>query len=266
LRRSFAVFGAVLVLAIGASAQFLGYVSTQSVALQVFNAQAANGASAIVTNIGQSAHFLSYCNTGFRGQILLEASPDGTFSSPILIASATYGQAGIADSACHVLQGGGYYQTVHARVANYAIGSVSAWYTALGSPISYAPSAIGSNGATAPVACDQSSILANIAQSTTTALVTGLAGTRIYICQLTISFNAATTAGLITLQEFTGAGCTGAQGAVWQIQATANTPQLFTVGAPLGSFGRTLTSGNTVCVVTGAVTAGTSFTASYAQF
>src|SRR4029077_3279667 len=136
-----------------AQAQFLGYVSNQSTAQVVFTNQAANAASAILTNIGQSAHFLSYCNTGFGGTISLEASPDGTFTSPIVLASATYGQNSVFDSSCHVLQAGGYFQTVRARITNRTAGSVNAWYTAIGSPVSVTPAAFGSNGPTSPIAC-----------------------------------------------------------------------------------------------------------------
>ena len=212
-------------------------------------------------NIGQSTHFLSYCNTGFAGTISLESSPDGTFTSPNVLASATYGQNATTDSACHILQAGGYFQTVRARVSHYVSGSVSAWYTAIAAPISFAPSALGSNGPTAPVACDHSFFL-SIPASSSGGLV-GLSGTSIYICQVTISFNGTTSAGDIGLGA--GAGNCTSPSTFWPIHITASSPQVFQVGGPLGSF-MAAPNGAYFCVQIGAITASTDVAISYAQF
>lgn len=259
-----AVLVLLLALAGVCHAQFLGYVSSQTVSpLQVFTNQGANSASAILQNIGQSAHFLSYCNTAFRGTISLEASPDGTFSSPNVIASATYGQQGITDSACHVLQAGGYYQTVRARVSNYLAGTVNAWYTAIASPITFTPAGIGSNGPTAPPICDQF-VFFTLPPSTLEALVTPLVGAQIYVCYMAVSFNGATTAGQIQFgSSLTGGGCPSFV-ANWDMAVTANTPQFFTLGAPLGAFLQE-GPGTQLCANSGANTATAAISMSFSQ-
>jgi hypothetical protein len=271
MRRLFAVLCAVLVLAIGASAQFLGYVSTQSVAVNVFSGQAANGASATLENLGQSAHFLSYCNTGFAGQVALEASQDGTFASPITLAQASYGQQGTTDSACHVLQAGGYYPAVRARVLNYAGGSVTAFYTALAAPISYAAPAVTSIGPTSPIVCDRS-FSVTAASGATSSLIGNQPGMTFALCAVTFSFNGAVAAGTLALQEFgTSAGpgntCTTSvsPGANWQIFTTANTPQVFSVGGTSGWL-KTVSPNHVICVVAGTITASVQVTYTYAQY
>jgi hypothetical protein len=251
-----------------AQAQFIGYVSSQTVAQQVFTAQAANGSSGTVTNLGQSAHFLTYCNTGFGGTISLQASPDGTFATPLTVAFATYGQAGTNDTACHVLQAGGYYQTMRATVSNFSAGSVNAWYTATGSPIAYAPSAFTSNGPGAPIACDKFAVVTQAQSVANGVLVSFLGGTtKAYLCQLTISFNGATTAGVINIGDGNAGACSTFGGATdWQLVVTANTPQTVTFGGPLGSFTGSLIAGRCLMVSTGAITAAATFSFSYAQF
>jgi hypothetical protein len=271
MRRIFALPCVLLVLAIGASAQFLGYVSTQSVAVNVFANQAANGASATLQNLGQSAHFLTYCNTNFSGQIALEASQDGTYASPIVLAQASYGQQATVDSTCHVLQAGGYYPAVRARVLNYVGGSVTAFYTALGAPISYAPSAITSTGPTAPIVCDRSFSI-TVAPSATSSLIGNQPGMTFALCAVTVSFNGAVSAGTLALQEFATSAAPGntcttslSPGANWQIFTTANTPQLFSVGGTSGWL-KTLSPNHVICVVAGTITANVQVTYTYAQY
>jgi hypothetical protein len=248
-------------------AQFLGYTAAQSVAVSAFTNQAANGTSAILTNIGQSAHFLSYCNTNFAGTIALEASPDGTFAAPNTLATATYGQQTTTDSSCHVLQAGGYYPTVRARVLNYVGGSTTAFYTAIASPVTFAPAAFASVGPTSPIVCDRSNVV-SLTASNSTAIVTVLAGANIYICSMTFSFNAATTTGNLSVQEYTTNACSVAasNGGTWFAFITSGTPQLFTVGGDLGSRLRTIVPGHAFCLFTGAITATTELAYSYAQF
>lgn len=248
-------------------AQFIGYVSGQTTQQTVFTAQAANVNSSILTNLGAAAHFLSYCNTGFTGTISLQASPDGTFSSPIILATASYGQNSVTDSACHVLQAGGYFPTVRVSLSNYAAGSVNAWYSSSALPIAFAASAQNSNGPTSPIACDKFGVV-QIAQSVSNGILVGLLGAsaKIYLCQMTFSFSAATTAGTINLEDGTSGGCTTASGVSnWQLQVTASTPQTLTFGGPLGTFTGTLNPGRCLMVVTGAITASTTISFSYAQ-
>lgn len=248
-------------------AQFLGYVSQQTVApSQVFTAQAANGVSGTLINLGQSTHLLNYCTTNFGGTISLEASPDGTFTTPTVIATATYGQNSVVDTGCHVLPAGGYFQTVRARVSNYTAGSVNAWYTGVGGPTAFAPAAFGSNGPTAPVACDKNTSL-SLSPSTNVALIGVFSGANIYICQASIAFNGTTSTGAVTFQEGTDATCGTILRTMWQSQVTASSPQtLPQIGGPLGAFTRTTTPGHAVCVSAGAITANAIILVSYAQF
>jgi hypothetical protein len=268
MKRALLIVALYAICALRCEAQFIGYVSSQSVAQQVFTAQAANGSSVTVTNLGQSAHFLSYCTTGFSGTVSLQASPDGTFATPITIASAAYGQNSTTDTACHVLQAGGYFQTIRATVSNYISGSVNAWYTAIAAPIAFAPVALASNGPTSPIACDKFGVV-QIAQSTNNGILVGLNGTtpKVYLCSMTISFSAATTAGAINIGDGTSGGCTVFSGVTnWQLAVTANTPQTVTFGGPLGTFTGTFTPGRCLMVTTGAITASATISFSYAQF
>lgn len=246
-------------------AQNAGNTGTFTAAQLVFTNMDHNGSSAILQNIGQSSHFLTYCTLGFGGTIDLEASYTGT-SSWTVIASATYGQNSVVDTGCHVLQAGGYFQNVKATVSNFAAGSVSAWYSSSSGPVAFAPSALGSNGPIAPVACDTNTNIAP-SPSTTTLLVGVLAGTKSYLCQVSISFNATPSIGTITFEEATDATCGTIVRTMWQLQVTANSPQsLPLLGGPLGAFTRTTTPGHAVCVAIGAVTAQSIISLSYAQF
>lgn len=269
LRRTLLLAVLSIICAAPCHAQFLGYVSMQAIApAQVFTAQAANGASATLQNLGQSSHFLSYCTTGFSGTISLEASPDGTFATPMVIAAASYGQNSVLDTGCHILQGGGYFPTVRARVSNYSAGSVSAWYTAIASPIAFAPSALASNGATAPIACDKFAVV-QIAQNINNGVLVGLLNStaKIYVCAMSISFDAATTAGAINIGDGNAGACTTFSGIPnWQLNVTANTPQTLPFGGPLGTFTGTLNAGRCLMITTGAITASATVNVSYAQF
>lgn len=269
MKRWLLILALYVVCALRCEAQFLGYVSSQTIApAQVFTAQAADGVTGTLVNLGQSAHFLTYCTTGFGGTIGLESSPDGTFATPVTLASASYGQNSVVDTGCHVLQAGGYFQAVRARVKNFSAGSVSAWYTATAAPISFAPAALTSNGPSSPIACDKFSVT-QIAQSTNNGFLVGLlnSAVKIYICQMTISFSAATTTGAITVGDGNAGACTTFSGvANWQLLVTATTPQTLTFGGPLGTFTGTLNAGRCLMVTTGAITASATINVSYAQF
>ena len=246
------------------TAQNAGNTGTFTNAQVVFTNLAANGSSAVLQNIGQSAHFLTYCNTGFSGTIDLEVSFTG--SAPWTpIASATYGQLGITDSACHVLQAGGYFQNIRSTVSNYSAGSLSAWYSSSSGPIAFTPAALGSNGPTSPVACDKTGTQ-SFAQNTTGGnIVSGLPGAQIWVCQMTISFNGATTTGVIQLADGASGACSSLT-TRWTENVLSSTQQSQTVGAPLGAFYHT-TGGNTsLCFVSTAITASTTIAISYAQF
>lgn len=261
IRRAF-LAAALLAFAGVSRAQFIGYVSTQTVApAQVFTAQAANGSSATLANIGQSAHFLTYCNSGFRGTISLLASPDGTFAAPVTLASASYTAA---DSSCHILQAGGYFPTIRANVSNFVGGSVNAWYTGTASPIGFAPPAIAGGGPTSPVQCDSTGTQ-SVTQSTTAVVVPGVAGQKIYVCQINLSFSAATTAGQLSVGLANDGACTGYT-TKWATLITSSSPQtLPQTGSSFGAFLQ-LPVGTYLCVNAGAITANTQLSISWAQF
>jgi hypothetical protein len=249
-------------LASGAHAQFLGYVSDQSTTQIVFTAQAANGASSTFNNIGQSAHLLLYCNSSFSGTISLEASPDGTFSTPIGMAAANWGQNSVTDSQCHVLQAGGYYQTVRARITNYVAGSVNAWYTSVGGPIAPIPAAMNSNGPASPVQCDQSTFL-GLAPSTgnTQVIAVGPTGQSIYVCGGTFSLATGTpTDGSVQLLWGTGSTCTSSTN-LFLAKIEANTPQIFPLNVSFK-----VPTGKTLCMLTQANGVTVFLSLAYAMF
>lgn len=250
------------------AAQFIGYVSGQTVQQRVFTNQAANGSSPTLRNLGNAAHFLTYCNTGFSGTITFQASPDGSFVPPIPLASASYGQQTNIDTGCHVLQVGGYFPTFRATISNYAAGSVNAWYSASGMPIVFQPAALGTNGPTAPVACDQTAVGA-AASGTTVPLVSNhdqISTGIIYVCQITFSFDAATTTSAINVFQSTDGTCTATGTVVWTWNITATTPQTLNVGAPMGAFMRTLQPGRCLLISAGTITAGVHYSVSFAVF
>jgi len=254
----------ILALLVGyAHAQFLGYVSLQTTAQQnVFNGQAANGVSATFNNIGQSAHSLTYCDTGFIGTISMEATgPDGTFTNPVPIAATTYGTA---DSGCHVLPAGGYYPAVHARVSNYSAGSISAGYSGIAGPVSFNPAALSSSGPNSPVNCDQSKVIGMTA-SQTYQPVAPVTGQSVYVCGFTMSMTAApTSASAITLESGTGTTCGTGTIVLHTILLATTAPTVIPI-----SMGNTVfrsAPGSGVCVVTNANLPASDFAISFAQF
>jgi hypothetical protein len=100
--------------------------------------------------------------------------------------------------------------------------------------------------------------------STTAPLVNGIAGTSIYVCQFTISFEGATSTGFISLGNAAiGAGCTGYT-ENWNAAITANSAQFFQVGGPLGAFVQE-PAGLKLCAAAGANTSIALISYSWAQ-
>lgn len=253
-----------VLLALPCLGQYLGTVGMQSLGpVTAFTAQNANGVSGIFANLNMSTHLLNFCTAGFAGTISMEASSDGTFATPTVISSATFGQRLLTDTGCHTLQGGGYYATVRARITNYVSGTVSASYTAVASPIAFSPSGLGSNGPTAPIICDQQGFF-TLGPSTNGVLVANLAGTTIYVCEITVSFGGATTTGTLSLGGSTGGACLSYV-ANWQVAITASTPQIFQVGGPLGAFVQEGGGNQQLCAASGAYTATATISISFAQ-
>jgi hypothetical protein len=265
LKRALVIIGLYAICALRCEAQFIGYVSVQTTAQTVFTNQAANAVSSTLVNIGAGAHFLTICNNLFVGTVSLESSSDGTFAAPNTIASASYAlPAGPGDTGCHTLQAGGYFPAVRVRISNFSTGTTSVSYSSAASPISFSPTALNSQGPTSPIACDLTIGPSSVAQNTAaTNLQGGIAGQRIYICSITISFNAATTAGQIQFLSSSGSCLAATQ--AYTLNITANTPQIVhLIGGPGGLF--RLAPGQQLCVSTGALTAQTLLDISFTQF
>lgn len=223
--------------------QNAGNTGTFTKAQLAFNAANSNRSSAIFFNIGQAAHYLTYCTaSAFVGTIDLEESFDG-LTNWIPIAAATLNQ----DTACHVLQAGGYYQNVRSTITGYSQGTISAWYSSSSGPIPFTPTGLSSAGAAPPIVCDQSAI-ADVLTSTTGHVGNGALnqpGNTYVICGMTISFRAATSAGTIILAWAADTTCAGAT-VGWESWTAAGTPQTFSTSYPL----RTSVPGQQVpCVI-----------------
>src|SRR5580704_1565338 len=222
----------------------LGYTSQQTVSATVFTSQAANGNSATFNNIGQSAHFLAYCTSAFVGNLQLAASPSGTYTEGILLGVVSYVNP---NTGCHVMQAGGYFAAVRAQIVGYSAGSISAWYTGIASPIGFTPFAINSVGQTTPVICDQNAT-ANVANSGTSVIVTGIVARPVVICAGMFSFAAAITAGgTITVEYGTGGTCGTGTGIAYVLYVATGDPLIFPLGVQI-----TVPAGNIVCIINGA--------------
>jgi hypothetical protein len=220
--------------------QNAGNVGIYTREIQVFNAQASTFSSGgiwqcgststpiqcpVLPDNGYAANFLSYCTTGFIGTIDFEWEPPGT-STFLPITSATYGSVA-PDTSCRTgsngLQVGGYYPNLRSTVTVVS-GSLSAWYMASAAPISAFPPALGSNGPSAPIACDQN-FGAVVANGATGALVGGGTGTATtVICGFTITYNGATSAGSDSLVWSATTGCASPVFG-WTGYTTSSTPQ-----------------------------------------
>jgi hypothetical protein len=265
MKRLLLIVALYAICALRCEAQFIGYVSIQTTQQNVFTNQAANAVSASLTNLGQGAHFLVICNNAFVGTVSLESSSDGTFAAPNSIASASYAlPAGPGDTGCHTLQAGGYYPAVRARITNFSTGTTTVTYSSVGGPISFAPAALNSQGPTSPIACDFEIGPSAISQNTAaSSLQVGIAGQKLYVCAITISFNAATTAGQIQFLSSSGSCLAATQ--AFTLNITASTPQIVhLIGGPGGLF--RLAPGQQLCVATGAITAQSLLQISFTQF
>lgn len=253
--------------------QFIGYNASQSTSQNLFTNQAAIGTSVTITNLGQSSHFITVCNFNFVGTVLLESSQDGSFAPPNTVAAANYGsaEAGNPDNNCHLIQAGGYYRTMRARVANYVSGSTSVFYSGIGGPIGFAAPALSTLGPVSPIACDVPGLNQVTASNTNgIVLVHQIAAQVVIVCSITLSFLGNTTAGEI---EFgagnpsgagTGVPCSGIVRDVYDIFLTAQSPDPQHYLGGLGGLFR-LRPGESLCVSTGAIGAITTIDFSFAQ-
>lgn len=257
------------------AAQFIGYVTSQSVSQNLFTTHTGTGISATITNLGQSSHFFTVCNSQFVGTVVVQSSKDGSFNPPNTVAAANYN---ISDSNCHVIQAGGYYPTMRVQITQSTTGSTSIFYSGIGGPVAPAPAAISTIGPTSPVACDETAGPSQLAASTSgVTLVTGLVGQSIIVCSITFSFDSSTTGGgPLGVMKFgspaptpspLGGSCTlGTDfgNPMHTIDITNQTPQtLHFLGGAGGLF--RLAAGQPLCLTVGPIGANTTVQVSFAQ-
>lgn len=214
-------------LLVSARAQIAGTVGIQTTAIPVFSAQATSAHSAIFNDYGFAANYLQYCTSAFAGTVNLESQlPNETSYTQIALAKFP---SSSPDTGCHTLQAGGYYPNLRSSVTRTA-GTITAWYTASAAPIAYAASGLGTNGATAPIVCDHS-VATTIAASANGLLTPGAplaTGDVFVICNATVSFNGAASAGTVDIFWDSSASCVSGV-VTWESYTTANTPQYFPV-------------------------------------
>lgn len=256
--RMLSIVAMLALLAGAAQAQFLGYTSLQTTAQVAFTNQSATGVTGAFNNIGQSSHLLTVCPTNFIGTISLEASTDGTFGAPISLVAANFSTA---STFCRVIQAGGYYPAVRARVFTYVSGSVSAFYTGIAGPLPVNPLTLNNSGPTSIAQCDSGGELeispstsGNVIVNPTNAGTPGPA--HLYLCQMTLSLSITpTTTGPLTIYSNTGAACGGTTVQTIEfIEYTANSPQTLQVTFPNGL--QINPAGSTLCASLGAIGAG----------
>lgn len=211
-------------------AQNAGTTGTFTTSQIAFNNATSIGPSVIFKNIGQSAHYLTFCLVHGSGnaQVDLEQSFDGVNNwAPMttgIIASS---------SGCSTIQAGGYFQNVRANILSF-IGSggprISAWYNASSGPISFAPPALASGGNPAsPLICNGSASTVSVANGATQILglpSTLLPNSAVYMCAFQISLATVSSTGAITFEYGTGTNCATGLTPAWVINTTANTPQI----------------------------------------
>ena len=107
------VFFSLLVPGTHVQAQNAGNTGTFTVSQIAFSNQTSTGPSVVFKNIGQSAHFLTFCLASGTGnaQVNLEQSFDGVKLWAPMATGITVGA-----SACNTIQAGGYFQNVRANI------------------------------------------------------------------------------------------------------------------------------------------------------
>lgn len=115
-----------------AQAQFIGFVSPQTTTTEVFSAQATPAVSAVVRNVGQSVHYLTYTTSGTVTQlaIQLEGSSDGINFIRISDVGTNIGSGGVFANV--------YLPVIRANLTTLVgVGTITATYS--GSSVSPGP-------------------------------------------------------------------------------------------------------------------------------
>ena len=234
VRRLIGAFFVLLVIAALGHAQSSGTVGIYTREITVFSNQSTTTHSAIFPDFGFGANNLYYCTTNFVGTIDLEWSPPivgsvtlGPFFG-LPQALASYPLAA-PDSACHVIQVGAYFPNMRSSVTVTA-GSLTAWFTANAGPVSYVPAALGSNGSTSPILCDQNPSVDGSTSGSTIALFGPIiTGDTVVICGLNVSFQSAPSTGNVQLVWSASSSCSAPSGPTWEIFTSSTTPLIVSV-------------------------------------
>ena len=226
----------VFALALYSHSQNGGTIGIQAQMIPVFSGQTSSAASGGIwacgvtsgscpyfQDIGQGTNLLFYCNTNFTGNVYLEWTPNPNVASPTFYTITQAIWAG--DSNCHYLPFGSYFPNVRAHVLTSSPSSISAWYTAISGPVSFAAPALATNGPTSPVTCDRVANI-SIANSTTAVLIQPAAlGDTVVVCGIQVSFAAATSTGTFTSAFFSTTACSTGEGVPIVNNTTSSTPQ-----------------------------------------
>ncbi len=222
------------------SAQNAGQTGTQTMSKQVWNAITSAQRSAILQNIGQASHYITFCGSaGGAFSFDVEESPDGTtwvpFSSAITQLNAR--------SNCGLIVLCGYFNNVSLNGGPSA-GTLSAWYSASTGP---GPCGLTGNATTgqAPLPiCDNLAFTQASGNGSVQPILPAAPTYNSYYCNgWTISLSAPLTgAGTIAL-EFGNFNCTSVSGFVYTIFLSAATPLVFTIPPPVNK----ISAGNTLC-------------------
>lgn len=223
----------LLIVGIGILAGFqnAGNTGTATTAQQVFTAAAAPATSAVVRNVGQSAHYLSYCvDAGVTAlQIAIEGSYDGTTYYPISVIAGVPPNPALTK--CSVLEAGGYQQNVRAAIYAITGGTVTAWYSASSGPIESTNAGVSSSGAASPTVCDASKSV-QVANAATATLVPAVTNLRVVVCGYSVTTTG--TTGGPSVQFQSAVTCAGGSTVIWAMAVTANT-QIYQMGSGFGT-------------------------------
>lgn len=231
-------------------AQNAGVVGIQANMLTAYTNKTAPTCSSIFNDIGQGANTLFVVDSAVGGGVVLidlEWSPTG--SAPFyIISQASYSDPASATPITHQLGFGGYYKNLRSCIRSYTSGTWSAYFSEISGPISSAAAAVGTNGPTSPIACDQN---AGAPVSTGTTLFLGPqplnTGDVVVVCSTTVSFNGATAAGSLIFEWSASSACT-APFTAYINYTNASTPQTYTIPTQLRGLNNTAATANFLCV------------------
>jgi len=214
------------------------------------NAQTSTGTFLLApkANIGQGAHYLTYCYSGptTNLKIWLEESFDGSTNWVPFSSVGTL--TGTFNGNCNELQGGGYFNHIRVNLNQLAGtgASVSAWYSASAAPIPLFQIAQGTQGAFVPTGCDTPTF-ALIASASSGTLKGGALNSAVHICNVVITFAGTPTAtGQINIyQNAVGNGCATVSGFIQEFFTGSANPISYGSG-----FGATINGslGSDICI------------------